>query len=154
MFSDALRHGVPVVMSTLTRVRHCRVKRGNLYPEQHQIGMRVTSVATGGSPKYAGRWLEYSSNGMPRGMIACRRKPVYRIRPIDLPCTPHSRFETSDLFIRSLACVLTHFKKYVYRQTLALQFTKDFYFISQSSDFAQYFHIATHAKLYLSPCCH
>jgi len=46
------------------------VKRGNLYPEQHQIGMRVVSITTGGSLKYAGRWLEHASNGTPRGMIA------------------------------------------------------------------------------------
>jgi len=51
-------------------MQHCRVKRGNLYPEQHQIGMRVTSVAEGGSFKHAGRWLEPVSNGRPRGMIA------------------------------------------------------------------------------------
>ncbi len=25
-----------------SQIRQCRVKRGNLYPEQHQIGMRVT----------------------------------------------------------------------------------------------------------------
>lgn len=41
---------------------------------------------TGGSLKYAGRWLERLSNESPRGMIASQRKLVYRIRPIDLLC--------------------------------------------------------------------
>lgn len=63
------------------------MKRGNLYPEQHQIGMRAALAAKGGSFKHAGRWLEHPGNGMPRGMIAGRRKSVYRIRPIGLSCT-------------------------------------------------------------------
>ncbi len=45
---------------------------------------------TGGSLKYAGRWLERLSNESPRGMIASQRKLVYRIRPIDLLCTDFS----------------------------------------------------------------
>jgi len=63
------------------------VKRGNLYPEQHQIGMRVVSATEDGSSKHAGRWLEHVSNDEPRGMIASRRELAYRIRPIGLPCT-------------------------------------------------------------------
>jgi len=35
-----------------------RVKRGNLYLEQHQIGMCALSGAEGGPSKHAGRWLE------------------------------------------------------------------------------------------------
>ena len=63
------------------------MKRGNLYPEQHQIGMRVVSATEGGPSKHAGRWLERVSNDEPRGMIARQCKLVYRIRPIGLSCT-------------------------------------------------------------------
>jgi len=41
---------------------------------------------TGGPPKHAGRWLERVSNGAPRGMIARRTCPAYRIRPTGLSC--------------------------------------------------------------------
>ncbi|MEO6985714.1 MAG: hypothetical protein ABI155_10250, partial [Paralcaligenes sp.] len=64
--------------------RRGRVKRGNLYPEQHQIGIRRPSGPKGGSFEYAGRWLEHGSNAARRGMIACQACLVYRIRPIDL----------------------------------------------------------------------
>jgi len=64
-----LRHGVTVAHDCHGNQRG-RVKRGNLYPEQHQIGMRALSGAKGGSFKHAGRWLEWVSNGSPRGMIA------------------------------------------------------------------------------------
>src|SRR3546814_5710338 len=40
----------------------CRVKRGNLYPEQHQIGMRPALCRKSGSLEHAGRWLERGSN--------------------------------------------------------------------------------------------
>ncbi len=63
------------------------VKRGNLYPEQHQIGVRDSLGCRRVVPsEYAGRWLDHASNGLTRGMIACRGDPVYRIRPIDLLC--------------------------------------------------------------------
>ena len=41
-------------------------------------------VPQGGSPEHAGRWLEYGSNVVPRGMIAGQACLAYRIRPIDL----------------------------------------------------------------------
>jgi hypothetical protein len=41
------------------------VKRGNLYPEQHQIGMHATSVATAARRQHAGRWLERAGNCAP-----------------------------------------------------------------------------------------
>jgi len=64
-----------------------RVKRGNLYPEQHQIGVRDGFGCRRAVPsECAGRWLDQVSNGLARGMIACRGDPVYRIRPIDLLC--------------------------------------------------------------------
>ena len=67
--------------------RRCRVKRGNLYPEQHQIGMRCgVRAVQGDPPEHAGRWLERASNGAPRGMIARPGDRAYRIRPIDLSC--------------------------------------------------------------------
>ena len=65
------RHGL-AVMRWLSGLRCCRVKRGNLYPEQHQIGVRAASAAQGGPPGYAGRWHEPASNGASRGMIARR----------------------------------------------------------------------------------
>ena len=65
------RHGL-AVMRGLSGHRCCRVKRGNLYPEQHQIGVRAASAAQGGPPGYAGRWHEPVSNGASRGMIARR----------------------------------------------------------------------------------
>jgi hypothetical protein len=81
-------HGHSVLRIVKT-MRRSRVKRGNLHPEQHQIGIRTASAAQGGSPKYAGRWLEHVGNHMSRGMIARPGRAsarVYRIRPIDLPC--------------------------------------------------------------------
>lgn len=72
------------------RSRRIRVKRGNLYPEQRQIGMRVVSATQGGSPEHAGRRLEPRGNARSRGMIAGQRKLVYRIRPIVHPA-PISR---------------------------------------------------------------
>ena len=50
----------------------CRgVKRGNLHPEQHQIGKRgVGTSPTAGSAELAGRWLEPRGNPGPRGMAA------------------------------------------------------------------------------------
>ena len=49
-----------------TALRHSRVKRGNLYSEQHQIGIRTVYTARGGSSEYAGRWHELISNNKPR----------------------------------------------------------------------------------------
>ena len=89
-----LRHGHTVAHDRLADQR-VRVKRGNLYPEQHQIGMRALTGVTGGPSEHAGRWLECSSNAAPRGMIAGRRQSVYRIRPIGL-----SRFFRSNRFDR------------------------------------------------------
>ena len=57
------------------RASRGRVKRGNLHPEQHQIGMRAASAAQGGPSEHAGRWLEPSGNGRPRGMTARGRCP-------------------------------------------------------------------------------
>lgn len=67
------------------RSRRIRVKRGNLYPEQRQIGMRVVSATQGGPPEHAGRRLEPRGNAWSRGMIAGQRKLAYRIRPIVHP---------------------------------------------------------------------
>ena len=85
------------------RLRRRRVKRGNLYPEQHQIGMRRRLAPQGGSSEHAGRWLERGSNAGPRGMIAHRVRPVYRIRPTGL-----SRF----IFFRSSRSHLLFFFQY------------------------------------------
>ena len=60
-----LRHGYTVAHDRFADQR-VRVKRGNLYPEQHQIGIRAPPGVTGGPPEYAGRWLECSSNAAPR----------------------------------------------------------------------------------------
>ncbi len=68
-------------------MRRSRVKRGNLYPEQHQIGIRLALCQKSGSLEYAGRWLEHGSNAAPRGMIARQVRLVYKIRPIDLSHT-------------------------------------------------------------------
>ena len=78
-------HGYLRAAHQACRVRRYRVKRGNLYPEQHQIGMRLALRHQGGSPKHAGRWLEHVSNGVPRGMVTCQPRLTYRIRPIGLP---------------------------------------------------------------------
>ena len=80
------RHGHLRAVCARQRTQRCRVKRGNLYPEQHQIGMRLASCQQGGSPEHAGRWLEHVSNGVPRGMITGQRLLAYRIRPAGLPC--------------------------------------------------------------------
>ena len=82
----AHRHGHLRAAPSGNGWRHRRVKRGNLHPEQHQIGMRTASAGKGGSLEHAGRWLEPASNGWRRGMIARRGNPAYRIRPIDLFC--------------------------------------------------------------------
>ena len=67
--------------------RHRRVKRGNLYPEQHQIGMRAAFGSRRAAPsKHAGRWLQRLSNDPRRGMIARQGNLAYRIRPIDPSC--------------------------------------------------------------------
>ncbi len=50
---------------------------------RHAHGLRAWKS---GSLEYAGRWLERSSNGSPRGMIARQGSLAYRIRPIDLLC--------------------------------------------------------------------
>ena len=78
------------------RPRRRRVKRGNLYPEQHQIGMRRRFAPKGGSSKHAGRWLEPGSNAGPRGMIARRaapgvQNPAYRPVP---PFFSHPSFRS------------------------------------------------------------
>ena len=109
------------------------MKRGNLYPEQHQIGMRVVSATEGGPSKHAGRWLERASNGEPRGMIARQRKLAYRIRPTGLPCT--------SLFV-------------ILGQTLVFQFTNDIYFHSQSTDLLELFVSKIMLNSAVSPCCH
>jgi len=44
------------------------VKRGNLHPEQHQIGKRGAQAPQIGSIELAGRWLEPAGNFRPRGM--------------------------------------------------------------------------------------
>ncbi len=52
------------------------MKRGNLYLEQHQIGIWAAR------PMYAGRWLELYSNIKSRGMIADLlglHNPAYRL---------------------------------------------------------------------------
>ena len=82
----AHRHGHLRAARSGNGRRHRRVKRGNLYPEQHQIGMCGPQGPKGGPPEHAGRWLQRSSNGPRRGMIARRVRPVYRIRPTGLSC--------------------------------------------------------------------
>jgi len=74
--------------------RRRRVKRGNLYPEQHQIGMRAALGSRRAAPsKHAGRWLERLSNDPRRGMIVRQGNLVYRIRPIDPSCIEFSTRE-------------------------------------------------------------
>ena len=53
-------------------VKTRRVKRGNLHPEQHQIGKRGVEKFTlqAGSAELAGRWLEPGRESRPRGMAA------------------------------------------------------------------------------------
>ena len=48
------------------------VKRGNLHPEQHQIGVRPVFPERMSRPMHAGRWLEPTGNGGPRGMVAIK----------------------------------------------------------------------------------
>ena len=59
----ALPYGVGLHWCNLL---HSRVKRDNLYSEQHQIGIRTVYTAKGGPSEYAGRWHELISNNKPR----------------------------------------------------------------------------------------
>ena len=79
------------------------MKRGNLHPEQHQIGKR--SVATHyrpARPRLAGRWLEPRGDPGPRGMAAgpARVRPVGATEP-GLPAVSHCFSQSSARFVAS-----------------------------------------------------
>ena len=89
----AHRHGHLRAAPSGNGWRHRRVKRGNLYPEQHQIGMRAAFGPRRAAPfEHAGRWLQRPSNGPRRGMIVRQGNLVYRIRPIDPSCNSFSKW--------------------------------------------------------------
>ena len=56
--------------TSIRRLADEDVKRGNLHPEQHQVGMRRLRPERVSRPEHAGRWLEPVSNGGPRWMAA------------------------------------------------------------------------------------
>src|SRR3989337_3041572 len=83
--------------------RTAGVKRGNLHPEQHQIGKRGAATRhMAGSAELAGKWLEPRGNPGARGMAAGptgshppgAQNPAYR---------PASLYR----FLHSFPCLLT-----------------------------------------------